>query len=125
MSKNKINIWGRDFDLPILYECYDGQEVEPEQKEEAHRLLTTPGAFQDVTNVKNYIIKNNSKDVGTEIDNIFKYVIPTKLFVKRANKKHQNIVALLCNYRFDPEHGLAVLYKNGEVYKVGSQDIAL
>lgn len=35
------------------------------------------------------------------------------------------LAAILCNYRFDMEHGLAVLFENGTYKSVGSQDTVL
>ena len=60
---------------------------------------------------------------GDKIENIFKYVMPKEIFVPHT-EKHRN-VAIMCNYKFDIEHGIAVLFENGQFKKVGPQDIAL
>ena len=91
MSKCKITIWDRAFDLSVVYECYAGEEVLESQKE----------AFE----------------------NIFKYVMPKSIFVPHT-KKHR-IAAIMCNYKFDMEHGIAVVFENGKLKKVGTQDIVL
>ena len=52
---------------------------------------------------------------------IFKYVIPEAIYVKRNKRKHQ--IALLCNYRFDEEHGIAITYEDEKLKKIGTQDI--
>ena len=36
-----------------------------------------------------------------------------KLFISdKPSKASERIVAILCDYRFDPEHGIAIVYKN-------------
>ena len=34
-------------------------------------------------------------------------------------------VAVMCNYKFDPEHGLAIIFTHEGKVTVGSQDIIL
>lgn len=50
-------------------------------------------------------------------------VMPESIFVPHS-KKHRT-VAIMCNYKFDMEHGLAVVFENGLFKKVGPQDIVL
>ena len=100
MSKCKITIWDRAFDLSVVYECYAGEEILESQRE----------AFA-----------GQLKDDG--IENIFKYVMPKSIFVPHT-KKHR-IAAIMCNYKFDMEHGIAVVFENGKLKKVGTQDIVL
>jgi len=47
-------------------------------------------------------------------------------FVHRLphSKKHCT-VAIMCNCKFDMEHGIAVVFENGQFKKVGQQDIIL
>ena len=74
--------------------------------------------------VKNYVETDEFARLnGDKIENIFKYVMPKEIFVPHT-EKHRN-VAIMCNYKFDIEHGLAVLFENGQFKKVGPQDIAL
>ena len=56
-------------------------------------------------------------------DNIFSYIKPEYLFVK--NEKENTRVALMCKYKYDLEHGLAVVFfKDGNII-AGLQDIIL
>ena len=74
--------------------------------------------------VKKYVQKTGAdqlKDGG--IENIFKYVMPKSIFVPHT-KKHR-IAAIMCNYKFDMEHGIAVVFESGKLKKVGTQDIVL
>lgn len=74
--------------------------------------------------VKNYVETDEFARLnGDKIENIFNYVMPKEIFVPHT-EKHRN-VAIMCNYKFDIEHGIAVLFENGQFKKVGPQDIAL
>ena len=55
-------------------------------------------------------------------DNIFSYVKPEYLFVKHEDKPR---VAIMCKYRYDMEHGLAVVFSADGDISVGPQDIIL
>ena len=71
--------------------------------------------------VKKYCLAKDGDVIeGKKIDNIFKYVVPEKIFVKRDGR-----VALMCRYKFDMEQGIAVVFEEGKKVEVGSQDIIL
>ena len=42
--------------------------------------------------------------------------------IKAANIYH---ISLLCNYRFDEEHGIAITYENEKLKNIGPQDDVL
>lgn len=50
--------------------------------------------------------------------------MPKQIYIKRyvTNKR---ILALLCNFKFDLEHRLAVVFENGKFKEVEPQDIIL
>ena len=75
--------------------------------------------------VKKYIKKWNADELGedTDICNIFRYVIPKGFLIPRKDDK--TAFAVMCNYKFDMEHGIAVLFENGKCKEVGPQDIVL
>ena len=125
MSKCKITIWDTAFDLSVVYECYAGEEVLESQREAFAMLEDNEKEVADsLAAVKKYVQKTGAgqlKDDG--IENIFKYVMPKSIFVPHT-KKHR-IAAIMCNYKFDMEHGIAVVFENGKLKKVGTQDIVL
>lgn len=125
MNKCKINIWERAFELSVVYECYPGEEVLDSQREAFDMLKENTSAVTEALDaVKNYVRKTgNSQLVDDPIKNIFKYVMPKSIFVPH-NKNHR-MAAIMCNYKFDMEHGLAVAFENGQFKKVGPQDIVL
>ena len=64
-----------------------------------------------------------SDDENAKIDNIFSYIKPECLFVKRD--KGNPKIAMMCKYRYDLEHGLAVVFSSDGEVTVGMQDIIL
>lgn len=117
----KITVWGRDFDIKVIYDVFSGEEILNEQKESFEAFLSkSSDLLSDSTEVEKYCIKHNKKEIGESISNIFKYVIPTAVLIKRDMKKRK--VALLCNYRFDEEHGLALVFENEKLVRIGTQD---
>lgn len=120
-----ITIWGREFSLPVEYDCYKGEAVTKEQM----KALETFSSHTDwIANSKNYVEEfcNNQvmrDDENKKKDNIFSYVKPECVFVKR-DKEHPRI-ALMCKYRYDLEHGLAVVFSSDGSIVVGIQDIIL
>lgn len=120
----EITIWDRDFNLPIEYNCYDGEEVTDEQVKCLERFLTSK---KWIANAKKHIVCYCKNDVlddeeNNKKDNIFSYIKPECIFIKHENNPR---IALMCKYRYDVEHGLAVVFSaNGEI-EVGIQDIIL
>lgn len=125
MNKYKLSIWGRNFELPLLYECYPDEEVIESQREAFAMFEANSAAVAaSLEHVKNYVETDEFARLnGDKIENIFKYVMPKAIFVPHT-EKHRN-VAIMCNHKFDIEHGIAVLFENGQFKKVGPQDIAL
>ena len=123
MSKSVLKIWGREFELNVVYECYPGEEVLDSQRAEFEMLNTTECIDAALENVKEYVIKTAGEQVAAPIENIFKYVIPKSVFFFFYKKTPS--VAILCNYKFDLEHGIAVVFEHGKCKEVGTQDIIL
>lgn len=125
MNKKKMIIWGREFPLDICLECYEGEEVLDSQTEALKNLLKSEKAINAAkADVEKYIIANNKSAFPSgEMDNIFKYVIPRSIFVPHSKKKQQ--AAIFCNYKFDREHGLALVFENGKLVKVTSEDCVI
>lgn len=106
MNKEKVVIWGREFDIEIKYDCYTGEEVLDVQKQALAAFLKSENSIEDsLEMVKRYCLDQNGEDIGDSvIANIFKYVVPKYLYVVRSTDKH--IVSIMCNYRFDQENGI-------------------
>lgn len=122
MSKIKMNIWGRDFNLEVYYKKYQGEEVTETQKDSYENFIEAGTEIeQSLRKLTSYI----EKEYGTQlqekkIENIFKYVIPKIIFI--PNNCEKRTVALLCNFKFDNEHGLALVYENEKLIDIVLQD---
>lgn len=117
-----IKIWNRDFDLKVLYDCYAGEQILEEQKEALKKFAADKKTIESSKSVtEKYCLSQNKDEIGAdEIDNIFKYVMPESIFVKRDCR-----VAIMCRYKFDAEHGIAIVFKDGKFDEIGNQDIIL
>ena len=119
-----LNIWGRNFNLPVKYDCYKGEEITKEQEK----------AIADFENRDDWIDESKNKVIeyctdqvmadeeNKKKDNIFSYVKPEYIFVKREAYPR---ILMLCKYRYDLEHGLAIVFSPDGSIVVGSQDIIL
>ena len=120
-----LNIWSRDFNLEIYFDCYAGETVSIEQKETLDLFLKNPQLISDAKEkVISYCLKHNAAEIGDTIENIFKYVIPQYIYVQKSPDK-AHVIGLMCAYRFNPDDGLAVVFRNESFYEVGSQDIII
>ena len=124
MNKIKMNIWGRDFDLPVMIKQFKGKEITDIQKDAVEKFTSCEKVVNEAKNdVEKYVIKNGLKDMGMDsVGNIFKYVIPKTISVPKAKKR---VVAIMCNFKFDMEHGMAIVFEDEKIKKIGPQDIVL
>lgn len=120
----KLLIWNREFDLRVVFDSYD-EEVLPIQKQALEAFLKAENTIQESKQqLEKYILNDEYAEIeGNSIDNIFKYVIPTDIYIPRTPETRT--VALLCDYRFDEEHGLAIIFENEQFKEIGEQDIVL
>lgn len=123
MNKQMMNIWGRNHEIEIKYEIFDDEPITNNQIMTADNLNSA-----DFAGAKKAVIdyvEEELAEVNTpaKVDNIFRYVIPKKIFI--AHSDENRVFALLCNYRLDMEHGLAVVFENEKCKEVGPQDIIL
>ena len=121
----KISIWGREFDLKVVFDCFDDEEVLPIQEQALESFLKADAAIEDSKKqVESYILNDDYAELETDsIDNIFKFVIPTDIYIPRTPETRT--AALLCDYRFDEEHGIAIVFENERFKEIGTQDIVL
>lgn len=120
----KLLIWNREFDLRVVFDSYD-EEVLPIQEQALEAFLKAENTIQESKKqLEKYILNDEYAEIeGNSIDNIFKYVIPTDLYIPRTLETRT--VALLCDYRFDEEHGIAIVFENEQFKEIGEQDIVL
>lgn len=121
----KLIVWDREFTLPIEYDCYKGEKVTNEQK----ASVKTFAGHKDWIDASKPKVEEYCReqvlgdDENQKKDNIFSYIKPDYLFVKRDDENPR--VAMMCKYRYDLEHGLAVIFSSDGSVTVGIQDIIL
>ena len=120
MNNIKIEIWERIFDLKVDYDYFDDEEL-IESQISAAELFDNADIGATLENVKKYCTQvSDGKVKNEEITNIFKFVMPTSIFVPRT--KNKRTVAIMCNFKFDIEHGIAIVFENEEFKKIVTQD---
>jgi hypothetical protein len=125
MTKVTLNVWGRDLELGVVYDRYKGEEVLPGQKDALACFIAEDGVLESaLESIKQYCLNKNPEEIGGTIDNIFKFVMPKDIYVPRR-KDNQRVVALMCAYKFDAEHGLTAVFESEQFREVGTQDIVL
>ena len=123
--RKTLTIWGREFDLKVVFDCFDDEEILPIQEQALKSFLKADAAIEDSKKqVESYILNDDYAELETDsIDNIFKFVIPTDIYIPRTPETRT--AALLCDYRFDEEHGIAIVFENERFKEIGTQDIVL
>lgn len=121
----ELLVWDRTFSLPVEYDCYKGETVTKKQIKALETFVTNPEWLSNSkVFVEDYCREAvQSDDENDKKDNVFSYVIPESIFVKRDKEKPR--IALMCRYRYDPEHGLAIVFSSDGEISVGEQGIIL
>lgn len=124
MNKVKIIIWDREFDIEVRYSCYPGEEITQTQKDALTKFCEDTEMIADcIQKVKKYIANASDGSLeANDIENIFKYVMPKYLYIPRSDKR---TIAVMFNFKFDIENGIAVVFKNEKFDEIGEQDIVL
>lgn len=124
IEKLSISIWGRDFELPVNYNCYEGETVTGEQIHLLNQFIKhSEWIKESKRTVENYCKQQVLDDEENQKkDNIFSYIKPISVFVKHVKEPK---IALICKYRYDEEHGLAIMFDKEGNITVGSEDIIL
>lgn len=120
-----ISVWGRIFSLPVVFDCYEGETITQGQYNALESFLSHKEWIEEAKQlVEAYCLEAVSEDIENEKkENIFSYIIPEAIFIKRDFELPR--IALMCSYRYDPEHGLALVFTQDGTCAVGSQDIIL
>ena len=120
-----INVWDRDMTIEIVYDCFDNEEITDLQQETYKQFVQLKEEIlkQAYLMLEDYCKLNYPDDLKDGFDNIFKYVKPKQLYIKRSS--NNKIAGILCDFKLDMEHGLAVYIENGVVTNIGPQDIIL
>ena len=119
MNSKAVSIWGREFDLKVSYDHYDDDVIPEEMKHTRDAILSSWSVVDSsLDDLKRYCLERDHDAIcklysGEQIDNIFRIVMPDCLFVLSSEGCRR--VALMLDYRFDPEEGVALLFENEEL----------
>ncbi|MDY4579081.1 MAG: hypothetical protein SO471_14270 [Anaerobutyricum hallii] len=120
MNKVRVTVWGRPFNLSVIYDCYENESIQRGQSEALENFIRESDVLITALEpIKKYCLDDERCNEVSKIDNIFKFVIPTAIFVKRIKKDAE--IVLLCDYKFDLEHGLAIIFKNNRFVGITEQ----
>ncbi|MCH3943926.1 MAG: hypothetical protein LKE37_09865 [Atopobiaceae bacterium] len=119
MSSITREVWGRKLKLEVYPE--GGKSQSDAQSLALERLCSAWDVVnKSASKLKKYCAKDGD---GGDMENVFRYVMPRYLFLPKTQRKRT--VALMCDYRFDPEHGIALVFENETLREIGPQDIIL
>ena len=123
MNKEKMRIWEREFELDVIYDQYSGEDILPIQEDAIKKFIENHECINDsLEPVKKYCLQWNKNEIGTDIiDNIFKYVKPKSLYIKRSDDDSR-IVVMMCAYKFYSDNKIAVVFRNERFEKVVIDD---
>lgn len=132
ISKNTYNgkMYGRDVKLQINMDNYHGEKITKRQKEIKDSIKDT-NLSSSLSKLKQYIKDNDSDNLvefdpkDREIANPFRYIKPRYIYIPRYDHNNEKEFHVMCDYRFDPEHGLAITYGNKKCKRVIQQDYVL
>lgn len=124
MKKMNITIYGREFNLPIEFDLLDDEKETSNQLEAVKKFKGLKKIDDSLKELVKYCYKKNPDEFNyKDGDNIFKYVMPKYIYVPRNN--NSRVIAIMCNYKFDQDNGIAIVYKNEKYNNVVNQSVVL
>lgn len=126
-NDRKYKIWGRDCMVKLIFDCYEGEEIDCIQEEAIADFEKNIMAYTQngLDALKKYLVQNHKKEIEDEsLPNIFKYVVPKTVYVSKDPSK-KKVIGLLCHFKFDDEDGIAIKYVDGKVCDIGGEQIVL
>lgn len=128
-KSDSVKFNGREFKVHIDYNNYPGEKTTDIQKQ-IGKDVKKIDLGSSLKQVRNYIKENDSDALkefdssDSKIKNPFRYIKPKAIYIPK-NQTDSKQFHVLCNYRFDPEHGIAITYENGKPKRVVQQDYVL
>ena len=123
MNKGNVRILGREFELDVSFQNYPGEKI-TESQLSTLQMVQTVDYDSAKDGVKEYIRTYFSNELGDDnLDNIFRFVMPKSILIPREEKPGK--FAILCNFKLDMEHGIAVVFENWKYKTAGPQDLIL
>lgn len=118
-----ICFWNKIIQLPLEFDCYKGEEITEEQIKALGRFVAHPEWIRSSKNSVQEFCNKCALGKGEESRKVEECIIPEAVYVKRDDKCPR--VAILCKFRYDLEHGLAMVFDYEGAVHVGIQDIII
>jgi hypothetical protein len=118
----EIKLWGKEETLPIEYNCYDGESITEQQIDAINNLQEHLEFFDYTLDQLIGFLRNRGCDTELSEENIYDYVQPQCIFVKREAEKPR--VALMCQSVLE-EDGIAVIISEEGTITVSTQDMLI
>lgn len=126
IEKTEIMFLGKEYELKITYDCYEGEEITVEQKETVELFKNNKMTIADkaIPDLRKYCQEymNNICEIYDDTK-LAQYVIPKELFVRRSDDEY--VFSVMCDFSSDPENGIALVYVGLNFTECGPQDIIL
>ena len=114
-EKVNVNIWGKNFNLNVDFSFEGKKKTLPIQKRALNMFLNAKDEMSNaLEHVKEFILADEKANVSEkEVENVFKFIVPVKLNVPKSN-----VVGVQCNYKFDKDHDINIIFKKGKFAKI-------
>lgn len=113
-----MKIWDKEYELKVVFDVFEGEEVLESQNDALTQFVeNSESLLSDPNEVKQYCATLNSEIPETQ--SVHDYVRPEMLYVVRDSEKRT--VVLCCDYEFDVEHGIAIVFEDERFVKVTDQ----
>jgi hypothetical protein len=130
-KKQVFEIWGNNFELEVVASAFDEQEITPAQQDSYIWFTGQESTIFDkaLDEIVHYAQQNidDLLNIDDEISpdkikgNLIKNLVtPTSVIFRR-----DDVIGILFNCAWEPEHGIAIKIKDKKVTEVGLQDIIL
>lgn len=116
----EMTIWGRKLDLDIVFDVYDDEEILPSQETALNCFLEKESELFSLVDdrIISYCIDKSNGSLSQPIDNIFRFLVPSSLFIKRSSCKRK--IILCCSFKYDIEHDVEIIYENEKLVDITS-----
>lgn len=125
-SVKTFEIWGRKLEINVVFDCFPGEEISKMQEAAYDDFMFHTSEYLEIAllEAKRYCVNHSDGRVNLPIDNIFKYVMPYSIYLKRS-REGKKLFSLMCRYKFDMENGLTINFEDGKLKSSGPEQSIL
>ena len=125
VSKKKVEVWGRTFEIEVIFSCYEGEEIDDVQIRAYEEFMANWKDNMDVAYraFEEYCAEEYPEEIGgKKFENIFKFLIPKLLLIDKA-WDNSKTVGFDCHFKLDLENNLVAKFVDGKLIEVGGEQI--